>query len=640
MHRLSAVIAEYVRLGLTAFIPVAGILWLLGAPTYFGLALGTASYLSLMAGLGVAVGFLRRPFGREAGLLELAIAVIAFGCWAWGAINHEAWMVQLLQRGPEKWVPGLIALVSLVEALRRNCGNPIALIVVACAAYALFGHHLPPAVEAAYSPPTRLILYLYNDTSGVPGLVLRVAATVVLGFVVMGAVMSQVGASVFFTDMALAGMGSRRGGPAKVAVLASSLFGSISGSTVGNIMTTGVVTIPLMKRTGFPGRLAAATEAVASNGGQLAPPVMGATAFLIAEFLQVPYAQVVAAALIPAVIYYLVLYMQVDLIARRLGLQGLPAHEIPQGIAVFCKGWPYLLPLGLLIYLLFWLGYSPGKAALFAAALTFGAGLLAKGIWPTPVLLWRILLQAGETFIVLLLICAAAGIVIGALNVSGLGFLLTNALAHVGSTAGLLPMLVITAVIAIVLGMGMPTAAVYVVLSIILAPALTRMGIEPMAAHLFIFYFGLVSMLTPPVAIASYTAAGLADAPLWGTSTAALRLALPAFVLPFLFVVNPALIGQGDLAETVIAVGTLLVASFVLAVALSRFEGDRNESPASIVFLVVLAAVAGSASIWVGPSNFLALVVAGAVLGLFVGWQRLVDKQVPSPRAAKSRAEF
>ena len=612
-------------------LPVLGVLWLIDAPYQLGLSIVTASYLAFFAGLATAASLLaERPGSRGRGL-DLLLAFVALACWTWGAWHIEDWLISFT-RGPEKWVPGALALILLLEAVRRTCGLAITLVVVATAAYGFLGYLLPGTFEAAYTSPARLILYFYADTNGVPGLVLGVASTIVLAFIILGAVMGQVGASEFFTDLAMSTMGHRRGGPAKVAVLASSLFGTISGSTVANVMTIGVVTIPLMKKAGFPSHLAAGIEAVSSNGGQLAPPVMGATAFLIAQFLHVPYSDVVAAAIMPAFVYYLVLFAQIDLIAKRLDLKGLPRAELPRLSDVLRTRGIYATPLILLVYLLFWKGEDPAKAGLYTTVLTLLVGCFAQRLLPTPRFLLQILLKAGESLVPLLLICAAAGIVIGSLNITGLGFLLTNLISHVGANLGLLAMLVLTALIAIFLGMGMPTAAVYIVLSIILAPALVHMGVAPMAANLFIFYFGLVSMLTPPVAIASYAAGGLAGAGLWETGLAGLRLGASSFVLPFLFCFNPALVAQGSALEIFIVFVDVLAAGYLLSIAMSLLEvrGIR-ESAIQLLLLGFAAIFVGSATLWLGRANPVALVPALAIPVLPMCWRRVKRYRAGSP---------
>jgi TRAP transporter 4TM/12TM fusion protein len=598
-----------------ASIPVVGVLWLLDLPLRLGVAVLDVEYLSAVAGLGSAAGLLLRPYPRWPWPATLMLALAAFLSWFWGAWNHESWLLDIANRGPEKWLPGAVAIVLLLEAMRKTCGIAITVLVWTFLLYGLFGEHLPGVLQAAPSTPQRVTLYLYSDGNGVPGLVIHVGATIVLAFIIMGKIMEKSGASGFFTDVAMATMGHRRGGPAKVAIVASSIFGTVNGTTVGNIMSTGIITIPLMKKNGYPARFAAAVEAVASNGGQIMPPVMGTTAFLIAEFLQVAYVDVVKAALLPALLYYLVLFASVDRFAARRGLSGLPRSELPALSAALARGWLFLGPIALLLYLLFGLGYNPGKSALYSAGLMFLLGALRDLDMLRPRSLIELAVESGRTLVPLLLICAGAGVVIGVVQLTGIGFSLVLVLAKIGEAAGLLAMLLVTAVVAIILGMGMPTAAVYVVLSVILAPALTNMGLAPMAAHLFIFYFGLISMLTPPVAVASYVAANLAEASMWQTSTTAIRLAAGGYLLPFLFVYDPALLLYGSWLEIGVALIAAATGGLLLAAAL--------ENGANGLFglawrggLAVAAAVTGLAPHWLG-SGPVGLVPALIVVCIF-----------------------
>jgi TRAP transporter 4TM/12TM fusion protein len=418
-------------------------------------------------------------------------------------------------------------------------------------------------------------------------------------------------------------MGSKRGGPAKVAVVASSIFGSINGTAIGNIMSTGMVTIPLMKRTGFKPQFAAAIEAVASNGGQLAPPVMGATAFLIAEFLQVSYAEVVIAALVPAVLYYLCLFLQVDAIAVRYGLQGVPKSELPRVRPLLKTGWIFLLPLAILVYLLFGRGFNPALAALAAALVLFVMTTIKERRLMRAREAVDMAVGGGESMLPLLMIGGGAGVVIGVMNITGLGFSLSIVLSQIGASAGIFVMLLLTAAISIVLGMGMPTTAIYVVLSVVLAPALIDMGIAPMAAHLFIFYFGLLSFLTPPVAIASYVAAGLAGSNMWSTSWEALKLATMAYILPFLWCYNTAFILDGTPLEIVYAVGTALIAVFMFARGL---QGTKLKDLVGIALacgLVGGAILVGGSTIWFGVHSLGVIAAAAAGIGLFMAARQL-----------------
>src|SRR5690606_5919420 len=307
---------------------------------------------------------------------------------------------------------------------------------------------------------------------------------------------------------------------------------------------------------------------VASNGGQFAPPVMGATAFLIAEFLQTSYASVVKAALVPAVLYYVCLFLQVDAIAVRRGLHGLPKAELPRARSVLASGWIFLLPLGVLLYLLFALGYDPALSGMAAVVSLLLLHVVKNRRLPTRAEWSGLVFGTGENMLPLLMIGGGAGVVIAVMNVTGLGFSLSIVLTQIGENAGLFVMLLLTGGISILLGMGMPTTAIYVVLSVVLAPSLIEMGVSPMAAHLFIFYFGMLSFLTPPVAVASYVAAGLAKASMWGTASEGLKLGAIAYLLPFLWCFNEGLILEGSLAANVYAVGAATIGAALLARAL------------------------------------------------------------------------
>jgi TRAP transporter 4TM/12TM fusion protein len=509
-----------------------------------------------------------------------------------------------------------------MEALRKAAGLPITILVWVLIGYGFFGYLLPPPLQAEQLPAPSFIMYVYADTNGIPGLVMNVVGTLVLAFVILGRLMNVTGAIQFFTDLALGAMGHKRGGPAKVAVVASSIFGSINGTAIGNIMSTGIVTIPLMKRSGFKAHFAAAIEAVASNGGQLAPPVMGATAFLIAEFLQVSYATVVLAALVPAVLYYLCLFLQVDAIAARNGLQGIPKAELPKVSQALRSGWIFLIPLIALVYLLFGRGLDPAYSAIAATMVLLVLAVVKSRRFLNREEISGLVIGGGESMLPLLMIGGGAGVVIGVMNITGLGFSLSIMLNHIGENAGSFVMLALTALISIVLGMGMPTTAIYVVLSVVLAPALVDMGISPMAAHLFIFYFGLLSFLTPPVAIASFVAAGLAGSNMWTTSWEGMKLATVAYLLPFLWCYNEALILEGTWLEITYVIGTALVAAFLIAEGLQRaWHGKRGSSARAAVCMLAAAFVGGS-TVWFTPDSPINMIVGIGGIVLLLSLRR------------------
>jgi TRAP transporter 4TM/12TM fusion protein len=609
-----------------ATIVLIGVAWVMDVPQYFGLSLISAEWMGPLLSVGIAAAFLKHPYAQKAGLFEVFLGLVALLSWGWMSLHYSDWIIDIFGYTAEKFIPGIIALLLLMEALRKSAGLPITILVWILIAYGFFGYLMPQPFEAEQLQLPRLIMYLYADTNGIPGQVLSVIGRLVLAFIVLGKLMQLTGATQFFTDLALAAMGHRRGGPAKVAVVASSIFGSINGTSVGNIMSTGIVTIPLMKKAGFKAHYAAAIEAVASNGGQFAPPVMGATAFLIAEFLQMNYIDVVIAAAVPAALYYICLFLQVDAIALRDGLHGLPKEELPKASKVLKKGWVFLLPLGFLLYLLFWRGFSPAVAALWAV----GALLVLTIFRNRRFLTWKewgaLVVGGGENMLPLLMIGGGAGVVIGVMNVTGLGFSLSLVLTQIGVNAGLFVMLMLTGVIAIILGMGMPTAAIYVVLSVILAPAIVDMGVSPIAAHLFIFYFGLLSFLTPPVAIASFVAAGIAGSKIWPTSWTGVQLAAVAYILPFLWCYNEALLLQGSTVANIYAVITAFIAVLLIAKALQIMVEKTMFSLGKSLLIFGGGLAVGSSTIWLGNESALTMIVAGAGVVYLIlvrtGWKR------------------
>lgn len=545
------------------------VLWAAGLHRMLRLAIYTEQFLAAMLGLAIAYVFLTKPLrhvpqaiGRP---LDLALAGIALTGGAWVALRYpELSLAAAIDPADALWV-SVAVLLTLLLALYRVAGWPLTGVVLIFGAYGLWGSALPGQFQALPISPTRLSAQLALDTGGILGTPLAIAATVVVVFVAFGRLLDHLGGAAFFTDLAAALMGRYRGGAAKISIVASALFGSISGSAVSNVATTGVITIPLMRKSGFKAENAAGIEAVASTGGQLTPPVMGAAAFLMAEFLNISYAEIVIAALIPAALYYLALFVLADLTAAKEGISGMPAEDRPRIGAVLRAGWVFALPFAALIWALFVLNYQPATAGLVASAILLVVGLVLPAARSAlrPDRLIGAIAKGGAGFAQIVVITAAAGIVIGVLNETGLSFGLTSYLVGFAKDETL-TLLFLAAAVSIVLGMGMPTIAVYVLLATLVAPALTRLGIEPIAAHLFVLYFGMMSMITPPVAIAAFAAAALADAGPMRTAVAAVRFGWPAFVLPFAFAYNPALLLSGTPSEALIAV--ILTASGVILV--------------------------------------------------------------------------
>jgi TRAP transporter 4TM/12TM fusion protein len=597
--------------------PLIGVIWALNLPQIYGAPLVTQQVIAVVLGLGVAAGLLSNPYSERFIALDILLALAGAAAWFWYAWNFKEWMVTLAFRTPDMWIPGLVGLVLLAEALRKSMGLVIACLVWVFVAYGLFGDALPGTLKASVLAPTRTVLYLYADSNGVPGLVLRVIVTIVLPFMVFGKVLEFANGMTFFNNLALAAVGGRRGGPAKVAIVASAFFGSMSGSTVANIMSTGVFTIPLMIRTGLSRAQAAAVETVASNGGQIAPPIMGATAFIMAEMLQVPYSEIVAAAAIPALLYFLVLFMKVDAMAIKNGLVGMPKDEIPSFVGTLRDGWEVLISLGFLLYLLFGTGFNAGLSALMASGLM----LVIHALKVRTRFDFRGLLNAGlslgQQFAPLLLIGGAAGIIIGLMSSTGFAFQLSLALTHVAVEFGLFALLLLAGIVAVILGMGMPTTAVYVVLVTVVAPSMVDFGVKPIAAHMFLLYFGLMSMVTPPIAIGSIVASRLAGAGMWETGFLGMRIGVTAYILPFVWIYNPALVLEGSPAQIVLAVVTVIAAAFALKMSMVATPWKAVPQRLYALGMTAFGLIVMSAPAWFAD-NLLGQAISAAAIGALV----------------------
>jgi TRAP transporter 4TM/12TM fusion protein len=518
---------------------------------------------------------------------------------------------------------GGILLVLVLEGLRRVSGNVLTVILLVFIAYGFLGHLVPGDFQGRRVSPDGLLLYLSLDVNGVFGSVFGVAATVVVCFLFFGALLGRSGGADFFTDLAIALFGGFRGGSAKISVVASALFGTISGNAVANVVATGVVTIPMMKRDGYKPHHAGAIEAVASTGGQLMPPVMGAAAFIMAELIGVPYSQVAMAAALPALLYYAALFIQADLEAAKSKIAAVSRSDILPIRRVLGEGWYFGIPFAALIGGLFWLNLAPDQAALYASASLVACGLLGnyRGKRMRPADLAAALIETGRSSLDILMIAAAAGFIIGILNVTGLSFALTVALIQIGAGNAAL-LLVLAAGIAIVLGMGMPTVGVYVLLAALVAPALTEVGVPPLAAHLFVLYFGMMSMTTPPVAVAAYAGASIAKADFMRTGLAGVRFGWSAYIVPFLFVMSPNLLLQGRALDVVLAAATAVMGIYLVSVAVAGFMTRPLGITLRIAFavaglLMMIPAGGFAGAIWTDVAGFvLGTLLIAAELGL------------------------
>ena len=552
-----------------------------------GLSLYTEQYLAALLAIALPLLFLHVPAGKgaEEGVrsrvgpvpwYDIAAAVVSSSAAAYVAVRFPALSELVVRKPLDGLVTAAVLGLLILEGLRRTTGMALVYTTLFFFGLALMGGSLPGDFAARSIPLDRLTYYVVWDSTASLGVALKIVATIVVIYTIFGHVLFKSGGSVFFTDISMALMGRYRGGPAKIAIVGSSLFGTISGNVVSNVLTVGVVTIPLMKRAGFRPHLAAAIEACASTGGQIMPPVMGVAAFIMAEFLQVPYWEVALAALIPAVLYYTALFIHVDLEAARSGILPMDKKEVPRLSDVLRSGWYFAIPFAVLIYALFWLNYEPEVAGLAATACALALAVLVpfKGKRVGLRDLYEMLRDSGFSVLDLFMLGASAGIMIGALNYSGVGF--TLSLVLITAAAGsLIALLLLCAITNIILGLGLPTVGVYIVLATLVAPSMIKMGITPMAAHMFILYYGCLSMITPPVAIASFVAANLAGADQNRAGWASMTFGWTIYVLPFLFVYSDTLLMKGDSLSIAVDFIAAVVGVWFVSAAMMGYSASR-----------------------------------------------------------------
>lgn len=441
-------------------------------------------------------------------------------------------------------VMGVITMVLVLEAARRSIGKELPILALIFLAYAYLGPHLPSFMDHRGYSLTRLIEHMYLGSEGIFGIALGVSATYVFLFILFGAFLNGTGMSQFFTNAAMSIAGHRAGGPAKVSILTSGALGMINGSAVANVATTGVFTIPLMASVGYRKRFAAGVEAAASTGGQFMPPIMGTAAFIMAEFLGIPYIQVVIAAIIPAVLYYVALWVMVHFEAVKSGLRGLPSDELPSFKKIFKERGHLLLPILLLLWMLIE-GFTPVYAAFFSIIGTYVISFVRKGTRMDLKTLFKSLENGAKAAIPIAMATAVVGFIIGVVSLTGIGLQLAN-LILILSNEILVLTLFFTMITCIILGMGLPTAACYIVAATVAAPALTELGVEPLTAHMFVLYFACLSAITPPVALAAYAGAGISGSNPSRVGWTAVGLGITGFIIPFMFVYSPSLLLQHD----------------------------------------------------------------------------------------------
>jgi TRAP transporter 4TM/12TM fusion protein len=464
-------------------------------------------------------------------------------------------------------VMGILAVAVVIEATRTKVGWALPIMAGLLLVYGFFGPSMPSLIEHRGLDLGTTISALYLSEDGIFGIPVAVTAEFIICFIIFGAFLQVTGAGEFFSSLAKATIGGVRGGPAKAAVVGSALMGTISGSAVANVATVGTITIPLMKKVGYKAEVAGGIEATGSCGGQIMPPVMGAAAFIMADFLKVSYAQVAIAAAFPAVLYYLALFFMVDLEAAKTGLKGMAKEDIPSMRRTMLEGGHLLIPILALIVLLGGIQYSPQKAAFLSIVALVAISFLRPHTRLNLERALTALAQGAIGCLEVTVVCACAGIAIGIIMRTGLGFMLTNVLIELSH--GSQPLLmVLTMVTSTILGMGLPTSACYIIVAVLIAPAMIKLGVLPMAAHMFAFYYATLSAITPPVALAAYAAAGIANAPPMITGLHASRLGLTGFIVPFMFVYGPEILLIGDMTDILISCVASIVGVYALSVAL------------------------------------------------------------------------
>ncbi|PWQ94711.1 TRAP transporter permease [Leucothrix arctica] len=598
-----------------AGIPLLSILWALDVPLMLGLAVAKTQFLAVLFGLGVALVYLSNMSAAvtKKSYLDMAAAAASVLVFGWIGVEYQRFLEDFAYLTMEMTVLGAIAVVLTLEALRRATGWILLCLIATFVLYALFGGNIPAPLTGTSVTPQELAVYLAFDPNALLGTPLSVVATIVVVFIFFGKILVKTGCGEFFIDLAMAGMGKKRGGAAKISIVGSALFGSISGSAVSNVVTTGVMTIPLMRRSGYTGVQAGAIEAIASTGGQLMPPIMGAAAFLMAQSLEIPYAEVVMAALIPAILYYISVFIQVDLIAARDDISAVESEYRSVG-RVMREGWHFIIPFAILLYAMFALNSSAAMAALYGTAAIIIAGFIRsyRGHKLDISGLFNALPDTGKSVVELIMIVGGAGLVIGLLNISSGGFALTLALVQLGS-ASIAILLLVSAGVCILLGMGMPTSGVYVLLAALVAPSLIETGIDPMAAHMFILYFGMMSMITPPIALAAFAAATISEEKPMKTGFEAMRLGWVAYVIPMLFIFTPALIMKGNTFEILLAFVLAVVGIYFISVAIVGFF--QKKVGALIRWALLLAGVLAMLPEQVFELGYLPT-VAGVIAGI------------------------
>ncbi len=557
-------------------IAVIGLLIIIDVPSYFRISMYTEQYLGIYLSMVLFGTYIANPYkkGADFNALDLILALSALSSGLYIAFAYPSIAVNMGVVTTARTIFGVMAILLILEGLRRSMGISLTMVCLVFLLYTKFGEFLPGILHCRSFTLPKMVSYIYVDPNSLMYM-LSFGATVGVAFIFFGQILLHYGGGKSFIDFALLFCGKAQGGSAKTAVVASSLVGTITGAPMSNVLLTGSVTIPMMKEAGYPPHMAGAVEAVASSGGQIMPPVMGIAAFIIAETLGVPYSEVALAALIPAILFYLATFVQVHMEAGKMNLKMIPPEQLPKAGEAWRRGWFIIPPIAVLLICMFNLGFPAAISAILAGAVALPC-LALKEENRTHFLKQFVdaLRECGELIIGIGIVMAMAGIVVGCINASGLAFNLSLALTRLGQ-GNVLLLLVCAAVASLILGMGMPSVAAYSLVAILVAPSLIEFGIPAMSAHLFVFYFSVISNITPPVAVSCFAAAPLAEANPTKVGITAFRLAIAAYIVPFVFCFEPTLIMMGSPGMVFINFLLCSYAIFAVCIALSGYWQNK-----------------------------------------------------------------
>lgn len=568
-------VAKWIFILFTAAAVLLSVNQLFNLQFFAGVVILEGRYLFLLAGLFLSLTFLSFPLRGEAGVsvawYDWVLAALSAGVSGYFAYTAEISLEEGWEYAPPetaRWVSFLFWAL-IMEATRRAGGLVIFLIVFVFSLYPTFADVMPGPISGFAQPFVDVIPYHIISSESSFGIPMRAFGNLVIGFIIFGAALQYTGGGAFFNNLALALVGNLRGGAAKVAIFASGFMGSLSGSVISNVLTTGAISIPAMKKTGFPARYAAGTEACASTGGVLMPPVMGTTAFVMASFLGRPYLEIAAAAAIPSLLYYFGLFIQIDAYAARHNLKGIPRHQLPSIRETLKEGWYYLFVFALLIFLMMFLRQETW-APFYATALLLIINQASKKHRFDLKGFFNLIYSIGRGLTELVAVLLGIGLIVGAFSATGLAGTLVNDLIFLAG-GSVFMLLIMGAITSFIFGMGMTVTACYIFLAVVLAPALVKAGLNELAVHLFILYWGMVSYITPPVALGAFAAATMARTNALAAGVEAMRLGSIIYFVPFFFVLNPALIGEGGWAEVIVVLATALLGVYLVGSALQGY---------------------------------------------------------------------